>query len=217
MAENLEILMKENFAYLKDVLGLKHVSAKNAVQTLEKLQSVVAGCVRCRLSQTRTQTVFGSGNPKARIMFVGEGPGDQEDKQGLPFVGRSGQLLTKMIEAMGLKREDVYILNVVKCRPPNNRRPEKDEVASCEGYLFSQIELVNPEVMVALGATAMETLLKNGEKIGNIRGKVLTYRNRKLIVTYHPAYLLRNPPAKKFVWDDLKVVMGELSQKPPKL
>ncbi|MBK9294473.1 MAG: uracil-DNA glycosylase [Oligoflexia bacterium] len=178
-----------------------------------ELQKMVSKCFECKLSKTRTNTVFGSGNTKARLMFIGEGPGADEDAQGLPFVGRAGQLLTKMIEAMGLKREEVYIANVVKCRPPENRKPQGDEVGACENYLFSQIAKIKPELMIALGATAMECLLKTEEKIGEKRGKVMPFLNTKLLITYHPAYLLRNPPAKKYVWDDLKVAMKELGLK----
>ena len=214
--------MKENLEYLKDVLGVRYVgktkkkaktaskkylSQKLEDKTLNQVAATVSGCQDCKLCKTRTNTVFGSGSNKARLMFIGEGPGADEDAQGLPFVGRAGQLLTKMIEAMGLQRSEVYIANVVKCRPPENRKPEKDEVEACEGFLFKQIELIKPDLMIALGATAMECLLKTEEKIGQKRGQILDYRDRKLLITYHPAYLLRNPPAKKYVWDDLKVAM----------
>ncbi len=179
---------------------------------LKKIQKNIGDCSRCKLAKTRTHIVFGEGNPKSKLMFVGEGPGESEDLHGRPFVGRAGQLLDKIIEAMGMKREDVYIANVVKCRPPENRRPQEDEIEACEGFLHKQIESVNPEVIVALGATALETLTKQEHKISEVRGTFLEFRGKKLLPTYHPAYLLRNPPAKKFVWDDMRVVMKALKK-----
>ena len=155
--------------------------------------------------------VFGVGNPQADLMFVGEGPGADEDIQGEPFVGRAGQLLTKIIEAIGLRREDVYIANVIKCRPPGNRNPEPDEVAQCEPFLFRQVDIVKPKVIVALGKFAAQCLLRSTEPITRIRGKEFKYRESILMPTYHPAYLLRNPSAKRDVWEDMKRVRELIS------
>jgi DNA polymerase len=164
-------------------------------------------CSRCKLHTLgRTQIVFGVGNPEADLMFVGEAPGGDEDIQGVPFVGRAGQLLTKIIEAIDLKRDDVYIANVIKCRPPGNRNPEPDEVAQCQPFLFRQIEIVQPKVIVALGKFAAQTLLQTQDPISRLRGRVFDYRGAKLIPTFHPAYLLRNPGSKREVWEDMKLV-----------
>jgi uracil-DNA glycosylase family 4 len=174
-------------------------------------------CVKCaELSHCRTNVVFGVGNPKAEIMFVGEGPGHEEDVQGLPFVGRSGELLTKIIAAMGFAREEVYIANVVKCRPPENRTPLPDEIANCLPYLLSQIELIQPKVLVALGATAVRALLDVQLGITKMRGHWYTFRGIPIMPTFHPAYLLRNPPAKKEVWEDMKAVLEKLGREVPK-
>ena len=154
--------------------------------------------------------MFGDGNPKAQLVFVGEGPGADEDAQGLPFVGRAGKLLTQMIEAMGLQRKDVYICNVVKCRPPENRQPERDEVAECSPFLMRQIDTIAPKVIVGLGSTAAQTILQTNRGISHFRGEWLEFRGRKLMATYHPAYLLRNPAAKSEVWKDLQKMMAEL-------
>jgi DNA polymerase len=154
--------------------------------------------------------VFGDGHPSAKLLFIGEGPGRDEDQQGLPFVGRAGKLLTQMIEAMGLQRGDVYICNVVKCRPPENRAPEKDEVEACSPFLLRQIDLVNPQVIVCLGSIASQTILQTTRGITHFRGHWQEFRGRKLMATYHPAYLLRNPAAKSEVWKDLQKVMAEL-------
>ncbi|MBI2605163.1 MAG: uracil-DNA glycosylase [Deltaproteobacteria bacterium] len=189
---------------------LSEDSRAAATSSLEDIRADLGDCKRCKLCGTRKTIVFGEGNPRARLMFIGEGPGEQEDLQGRPFVGRAGQLLDKIIEAMGLKREDAYIANVVKCRPPANRRPEPEEVAACEPVLFRQIDAIAPEVIVALGATALECLLKSDAKITKARGTFIDYRGRKLLPTYHPAYLLRNPPAKKDVWEDMRKVMAVL-------
>ena len=170
-------------------------------------------CSRCKLHTLgRRQVVFGVGNPNADLMFVGEAPGADEDIQGEPFVGRAGQLLTKIIEAIDLKREDVYIANVIKCRPPGNRNPEPDEVEQCEPFLFRQIDVIKPRVIVALGKFAAQCLLKTDAPITRIRGREFTYRDAVLIPTYHPAYLLRNPSAKRDVWEDMKRVRALLSQ-----
>ncbi|HEY2460560.1 MAG TPA: uracil-DNA glycosylase [Candidatus Acidoferrum sp.] len=183
---------------------------KFAGDTLPKIQSDLGECTRCKLHTTRNKIVFGDGNPKAELMFIGEGPGHDEDMQGLPFVGRAGKLLTQMIDAMGLKRADVYIANVVKCRPPQNRAPERDEVAACSPFLMRQIDAIAPKVIVCLGSVAAQTLLETTRGISQFRGQWLEFRGRKLMATYHPAYLLRNPPAKSEVWKDLQKVMAVL-------
>ena len=159
--------------------------------------------------------MFGVGNPDADLMFVGEGPGADEDIQGIPFVGRAGQLLTKMIEAMGFARDDVYIANVVKCRPPDNRNPEPDEIASCEPFLFRQIESVKPAVIIALGAFAARTLLRTQDPISRLRGRVFDYHGAKLIPTFHPSFLLRSPGQKKYAWEDLKTALAVMGREAP--
>jgi DNA polymerase len=175
---------------------------------LAALRQVVGpACTRCKLHTLgRRQVVFGVGNPQARLMFVGEAPGEDEDKQGEPFVGRAGQLLTKIIEAIGMTREQVYIANVIKCRPPGNRNPEPDEVSTCEPFLFEQLGIIQPTVVVALGKFAAQSLLRTTEPITKLRGRVFDWRGASLIPTFHPAYLLRNPPAKRDVWEDMKKV-----------
>ncbi|MGB7847775.1 MAG: uracil-DNA glycosylase family protein [Candidatus Acidiferrum sp.] len=184
--------------------------------TLLKIREDMGECTRCKLHIGRNKIVFGHGSPKAKLVFVGEGPGADEDAQGLPFVGRAGKLLTQMIEAMGLQRKDVYICNVVKCRPPENRTPEPDEVQTCSPYLLRQIDAINPKVLVCLGAVAAKTLLETTRGISQFRGEWLEWRGRKLMATYHPAYLLRNPNAKGEVWKDLQKVMAELGLALPK-
>jgi len=170
-------------------------------------------CQRCKLHTLgRRQVVFGVGNPNADLMFVGEAPGADEDIQGEPFVGRAGQLLTKIIEAIGMTRQDVYIANVIKCRPPQNRNPEPDEVEKCEPFLFRQIETIKPKVIVALGKFAAQSLLKTSEPITKLRGREYKYREAILMPTYHPAYLLRNPSSKREVWEDMKRVRAILTQ-----
>ena len=170
-----------------------------------------ADCRRCKLCTLgRSQIVFGVGNPKARLMFVGEAPGEEEDKRGEPFVGRAGQLLTKIIEAIGLARDQVYIANVIKCRPPGNRNPEPDEVEQCEPFLFRQIDAIQPRVIVSLGKFAAQSLLKTMDPITRLRGRQFDYRGAALIPTFHPAYLLRNPSAKREVWEDMKKVRAIL-------
>ena len=180
--------------------------------TLDIIKSDIGDdCRRCKLcSMGRSQIVFGVGNPKARLMFVGEAPGEEEDKRGEPFVGRAGQLLTKIIEAIGLTREQVYIANVIKCRPPGNRNPESDEVEQCEPYLFRQIDVIRPRVIVPLGKFAAQSLLKTMDPITRLRGRQFDYRGAALIPTFHPAYLLRNPSAKREVWEDMKKVRAIL-------
>jgi uracil-DNA glycosylase len=184
---------------------------RGAADALAAVRADIGDCTRCKLHTLgRRQIVFGVGNPAADLMFVGEAPGADEDVQGEPFVGRAGQLLTKIIEAIGLKREDVYIANVIKCRPPGNRNPEPDEVAQCEPFLFKQIEIIKPKVIVALGKFAAQTLLRTLDPISRLRGRVFEYRGAKLIPTFHPAYLLRNPSSKREVWEDMKVVRSLL-------
>jgi DNA polymerase len=179
--------------------------------TLEELRDAIGDCRRCKLWSGRTHLVFGVGNPKAEVMFVGEGPGRDEDLQGEPFVGRAGQLLTDIItKGMGLKRQDVYIANVVKCRPPENRNPEPDEIESCEPFLLRQIDIVKPRIIVGLGKFAVQTLLKTKVPIMRLRGVWHEYHGIKLMPTLHPAYLLRNPGDKKLVWEDIKKVIQEL-------
>jgi uracil-DNA glycosylase family 4 len=179
--------------------------------TLALIQEAIgANCTRCKLHKARTKIVFGVGNPKAELVFVGEGPGRDEDLQGEPFVGRAGKLLTQMIEAMSLRREDVYICNVVKCRPPENRLPEKDEIATCSPFLMRQLATIQPKVICALGSCAAQTLLQTTQGISRFRGEWFDFRGSKFIATYHPAYLLRNPNAKSEVWKDLQKVMAHL-------
>ncbi len=187
------------------------VAAGPAVPAVDALQVLRADigplCTRCKLATLgRRQVVFGAGHPEARLMFVGEAPGEDEDKSGEPFVGRAGQLLTKIIEAIGMTREQVYIANVIKCRPPGNRNPEPDEVATCEPFLFEQLAAIRPRVVVALGKFASQSLLRTTEPITKLRGRVFEWRGASLIPTFHPAYLLRNPPAKREVWEDMKKV-----------
>jgi uracil-DNA glycosylase len=190
--------------------GLFDASEKISGDSMLKIRDDIGDCTRCKLHKARNKIVFADGNPKAKLVFVGEGPGRDEDMQGLPFVGRAGKLLTQMIEAMGLQRQDVYICNVVKCRPPENRLPEPDEIKTCSPFLMRQLEVVDPQVIVALGACAAQTLLQTTRGISHFRGQWQEFRGRKLMATYHPAYLLRNPPAKADVWKDLQMVMAEL-------
>jgi len=179
--------------------------AGSPAESLEDIRTDLGDCTRCKLHTLgRRQIVFGVGNPKAGLMFVGEAPGRDEDIQGIPFIGRAGQLLTKMIEAIGLRREDVYIANVIKCRPPENRNPEPDEVASCEPFLFRQVGAIAPVVIVALGTFAAQALLKTQEPISRLRGRVFMYCGARLIPTFHPAFLLRSPDRKRDAWEDLK-------------
>ena len=179
----------------------------DASEALAAVRTEIGDCTRCKLhTQGRKQIVFGVGNPNADLMFVGEAPGADEDVQGIPFVGRAGQLLTKIIEAINLKREDVYIANVIKCRPPGNRNPEQDEVETCEPFLFQQVDIIKPKVIVALGTFAARALLRTLDPISRLRGRIYDYRGAKLIPTFHPAYLLRNPASKREVWEDMKMV-----------
>ncbi len=203
-------------------------SGGDAAEKSEQLRVLdethVKGCTLCRLHETRTQTVFGQGNPTARLVFVGEAPGFEEDKQGLAFVGRAGQLLSRMIVAMGLTRDEVFICNVLKCRPPGNRDPSADEILACGAYLRQQLAIIEPDVLVALGAPAAKTLLNTAQSIGKLRGRFHEYDLSSeagepltvpLMPTYHPAYLLRNPSEKRKTWDDLQLVMDVLGQPVP--
>ncbi len=186
-----------------------------SLPALEGIAVRIAGCRLCGLCETRTRTVPGQGNTRPELIFIGEGPGADEDQQGLAFVGRAGQLLTKIISAMGLTRDEVWIGNIVKCRPPNNRVPSADEMAACLPYLREQIALLRPKVMVCLGATAVKGLFNPTEGITKLRGKWLSFEGIDTMPTYHPAYLLRNPPAKRDVWEDMKAVLERLGRIPP--
>ena len=185
--------------------------ARSAAEALIAVRTDIGDCTRCKLhTQGRQQIVFGVGHPQADLMFVGEAPGADEDIQGIPFVGRAGQLLTKIIEAIDLKREDVYIANVIKCRPPGNRNPEQDEIDTCEPFLFRQVDIIKPKVIVTLGKFAAQTLLRTLDPISRLRGRIFEYHGAKLIPTFHPAYLLRNPSSKREVWEDMKLVRSLL-------
>ena len=191
------------------------IPADGRAAALNIIREEIGECTRCALHKGRNKLVFADGDPNARLMFVGEGPGADEDAQGLPFVGRAGQLLNNMITAMGLMREQVYICNVVKCRPPGNCTPEPDEANTCSPFLFKQIDVVRPQVIVALGATAATYLLGHRQPLAGLRGRVHAFRGTQLIVTYHPAFLLRDPRQKKEAWADLQIAMKELGLKVP--
>ncbi|MFQ5848495.1 MAG: uracil-DNA glycosylase [Candidatus Methylomirabilales bacterium] len=180
--------------------------------TLDEARQILGDCTRCKLHPHRTQIVFGVGHPQADLVFVGEAPGADEDAQGEPFVGRAGQLLTRMIEAIGLKREEVYICNVLKCRPPNNRTPEADEIAACEPFLIAQLRAINPKLICALGGIAVSALMKTKSPLSKLRGRFHDYQGIPLLVTYHPAYLLRNPNEKKSAWQDLQLLQREYAR-----
>ena len=193
--------------------ALPVVFARSSSEVLVAIRGDIGDCTRCKLHGLgRRQIVFGVGNPTADLMFVGEAPGADEDVQGVPFVGRAGQLLTRIIEAIDLKRDDVYIANVIKCRPPENRNPEPDEVERCEQFLFQQIDAIRPKVIVALGTFAAKALLKTQDPISRLRGRVYDYRGAKLIPTFHPAFLLRSPDRKRDVWEDMKKVRAILRE-----
>jgi uracil-DNA glycosylase len=189
---------------------------EDAAAALAAVRQELGDCTRCKLSGGRHHLVFGVGDPRAELAFVGEGPGEEEDRQGEPFVGRAGQLLTRMIEAMGYARADVYIANVVKCRPPGNRNPEPDEIEACEPFLRAQLAAIRPKVIVALGKFAAQTLLRSTTAISRLRGRWHEYEGVKLMPTFHPAYLLRSPEEKKKAWDDLQLVMKELGKAVPR-
>lgn len=201
----------------ENTMGKKKATSatpKDPAARLAVLQKKVAACTRCKeLSETRTQTVFGTGTPNPRLVFLGEAPGADEDRQGEPFVGRSGKLLTKIIEACTLTRDDVYILNILKCRPPGNRNPSTEESATCRQWLNKQLEILNPEFICCLGAVAAHNLLETDTPIGKMRGNFYEYQGIKVLCTYHPAYLLRNPAAKTPCWDDMQLMMKEMGIK----
>lgn len=198
-------------------IGATPLPSRNPMKQLKVLQQEVAACVACaELASTRTQTVFGVGNPQPRLCFMGEAPGADEDQQGIPFVGRAGQLLTKIIEACTLQRDDVYILNTIKCRPPGNRNPSETEAANCRGFLERQLDLLRPEFICCLGAIAAQNLLQTKLAVGKLRGQFHDFRESRVLVTYHPAYLLRNPAAKRDVWEDMQLLMREMGIQLPK-
>ena len=223
MSDELKEILAEVKAYmeLERESGMEECFLKGLIKAagseyaqppdLESLKKEVMKCSNCGLYKTRHNVVFGSGSSTASLMFIGEAPGEEEDKQGLPFVGRAGQLLTKIIEAMGLKREDVYIANILKCRPPNNRMPLPTEILACEENVRMQAEIISPKVICTLGKFASQTLLKTEVPISALRGKFQSYNGIKVMPTFHPAYLLRNPNDKKLVWEDMKKVKKELN------
>jgi len=206
----------QNLAPEKRTVESVEVTPKVKLPLLDAVRTELGECTRCKLHKTRTNIVFGVGNPGARLMFVGEAPGEDEDLQGFPFVGKAGQLLTKMIEAMGLRRDDVYICNTVKCRPPNNRNPEPDELLACEPFLKGQLGAVKPEAIVTLGKFAAQSLLRESTPITRLRGQWRVYEGIPVMPTFHPAYLLRSSAEKGKVWDDLKNVMKKLGLPAPK-
>jgi DNA polymerase len=206
--EKMVAAKEENLA--PALMALRQGTESAAVRLLRLQNEIIGDCKRCKLCEGRNKLVFGVGDPGARLLFVGEGPGAEEDRQGEPFVGRAGQLLTKMIEAMGLSRSQIYICNVVKCRPPDNRDPEPDEVLACDPFLKAQIAIIKPQVIVALGRYACQTLLSTKTPMSQLRGQWAKYEGVDLMPTFHPAFLLRNPPKKKEVWADLQQVMQRL-------
>ncbi|MEZ6057929.1 MAG: uracil-DNA glycosylase family protein [Planctomycetaceae bacterium] len=196
--------------------GSAALSVEERNQQLAKVAKKVSACVRCQeLASTRTQTVFGVGNPQARVMFIGEAPGADEDAQGEPFVGRAGKLLTDIIHACGWTRQEIYICNILRCRPPGNRNPSPEEASNCREFLDAQIQIVNPEYIVCWGTIAAQNLLGREETIGQLRNQWFEYGNATVLCTYHPSYLLRNPAAKKPVWEDMKLLLNKMGLKPP--
>jgi len=220
VTQRLESLKRAGVTHLGQALPCEvctETDVTDPQKMLDALKRRVEKCTKCsELAKTRTQTVFGAGNPNARLVFLGEAPGADEDKQGIPFVGRAGQLLTKIIEACTLRREDIYILNILKCRPPGNRNPEPDEAAACREFLDQQLAIIQPEYICCLGTVGAQNLLDTTTPIGRLRGSFHEYNGIQVLCTYHPAYLLRNPPAKKHVWDDMKLLMKEMGIKLPK-
>jgi DNA polymerase len=203
----------------QQALGLEYADVKwpeapapSLPLTLAEVREELGECTRCKLHRHRTQIVFGVGNPRAGLVFVGEAPGADEDAQGEPFVGRAGQLLTKIIQAMGMQREDVYICNIIKCRPPNNRTPESEEILACQPFLVKQLQAIRPRFICALGGPAAQTLLRTKEPISRLRGKFYDFHGIPLLPTYHPAFLLRNPYEKKTVWEDMKLLLREMQR-----
>lgn len=201
--------------FLRSPVGSVPALVPGSMRGLRDLREFLEGCPRCKLSGSRSQIVFGQGDPKAELVFIGEAPGREEDEQGLAFVGRAGQLLTKIIEAIGRKREEVYICNILKCRPPNNRNPEADEVAACRPFLEEQIRLISPRAIVTLGTFAAQALLETDEPIGRLRGRWRTVKGVRVMPTFHPAFLLRSPERKKDVWEDMKLVRDYLAEGRP--
>ncbi len=197
-------------------LSIQQVETGGKQASLVAVRTELGDCHRCRLHAGRRHIVFGTGNPKAELVFVGEAPGEEEDLQGQPFVGKAGQLLTRMIQAMGLTREEVYIANIIKCRPPQNRNPLLDEIAACEPFLIAQLNTIQPKLICTLGTFAAQTLLRTQDKISQLRGRFHHYNGIPVMPTYHPAYLLRNPQDKRLVWEDMQKIMEELglSRKP---
>lgn len=203
--------LKEHLRYQKE-LGIKNLLYQKEGQTslsLDDIRRELGDCTRCRLHEGRNHLVFGEGNPHALLVFVGEAPGREEDLQGKPFVGRAGELLTRIIEAIGLTRKQVYITNIIKCRPPNNRDPRPDEIKICLPFLLKQLEAIRPKIICALGTFAAQTLLGTENKISSLRGRFHDYSGAKLMPTYHPAFLLRNPQFKRDVWEDMKMIKEE--------
>jgi uracil-DNA glycosylase family 4 len=216
--ENINELISDLKAYLEYLKGMGIISlpvsenipekaTRSENLTLEEVRNELGDCKRCKLHRTRKTIVFGEGNEKANLMFIGEGPGYDEDVQGRPFVGKAGQLLTKIIQSINLSREEVYIANIIKCRPPQNRNPEPDEIQSCNPFLQKQIQVIQPKVICALGTFSTQTLLKTDAKITALRGKLYDLEGIKVIPTYHPAFLLRNPDKKREVWEDMKKIV----------
>jgi uracil-DNA glycosylase len=201
-----ELDPKRFLAALKNMGIDSYVVNDQAVLTLPRLKKVAKECRKCSLAETRKNVVFGEGSAKARLLFIGEAPGEEEDIQGRPFVGRAGKLLDQMIDKIGLRRNEVYICNVLKCRPPNNRDPEPNEVETCKGYLFSQIEIISPKIICTLGRHAYNTLLGVDESITRIRGNLTTFKGTKLLPTYHPSFLLRNQNRMSEAWEDMETL-----------
>src|SRR4030042_684458 len=221
MDQSMDEMINDLKSYLEYLKGMGIVSlpvsenipekdTQSEILTLAEIREEVGDCKRCKLHRTRRMIVFGEGNEKATLMFIGEGPGYDEDVQGRPFVGKAGQLLTKIIESINLSREEVYIANIVKCRPPQNRNPEPDEIQSCNPFLMNQIRVIQPRIICALGTFAAHTLLTTDTKISQLRGKLFDLEGIKVIPTYHPAFLLRNPERKREVWEDMKKMAGLL-------
>ena len=208
LVREIELLRDLGYTHLE--IRESRIAKRESPDLLADLQTIAMVCQNCRLAKSRTQVVYGVGNPNADLMFIGEAPGRDEDLQGEPFVGRAGQLLTDIIKAMKLTRDEVYIANVIKCRPPENRNPEQDEIDACRPYIRRQIEIIQPKVIVTLGRVALQSLTEKGYAISAVRGQWLGYNGIKVMPTYHPAYLLRTPAAKKDVWADMKKVMAEL-------
>jgi len=217
MDENINELISDLRTYLEYLKGMGITTlpvtenilekvARSETATLAEVRKELGDCKRCKLHRTRKTIVFGEGNEKATLMFIGEGPGYDEDVQGRPFVGKAGQLLTKIIESINLSREEVYIANIIKCRPPQNRNPEPDEIESCSPFLMKQIRVIQPKIICALGTFSAQTLLKTDTKITALRGKLCDLEGIKVIPTYHPAFLLRNPERKRDVWEDMKKI-----------